>query len=236
MKAARNLLIAGGIYHTFEETAPALADLWRPHGIETEITFEVEDGLRRLAQGGYDLLTMHCLRWSMSQHPKYEPFRERWALSLTAEGRHAILDHVGRGGGLLGIHTASICFDDWREWGAVLGAGWVWGRSHHPPQAPLRVRTSSVPHPITQGLPPFSVADELYSDLDLAPGVSILAEARLEDGDAWQPVAMAQQVGSSRSAYLALGHDVASIEVPAHAEMLRRAGLWCAGRDANLGT
>lgn len=233
MSAARNLLIAGGIYHPFEETAPALADLWRPHGIETEISFDVEDALRRLRQQRFELLTVHCLRWSMTQHPKYEPLRERWALSLSEAGRRSILAHVEHGGGLLGIHTASISFDDWPDWPNVLGAGWVWGRSHHPPASPIDVRMSPVAHPLTAGLASFSVVDELYSDLDLAPGVSVLAEASVE-GAEWQPVVTAHQVNASRRAYLALGHDLASIKDPAHTELLGRAGLWCAGLDAKF--
>jgi uncharacterized protein len=86
---------------------------------------------------------------------------------------------VADGGGLVGNHTASICFDDWPAWGEVLGGAWAWGRSSHPPQAPVTVEVVDTDHPVTSGLPPrWDLVDEVYGDLDLQPDLDVLAVAR----------------------------------------------------------
>lgn len=236
MTARRNLIIAGGIYHPFEESAPALADVLRGADIASEITFDVEAGLRQLAAGGFDLLTMHCLRWRMTQHEKYEPFRAEWAMSLSSEGRRAITAHLARGGALLGVHTAAICFDDWPGWCEALGVAWRWGRSHHPPIGPVEIRMSG--HKLTAGLSGFTVTDELYHDLDIAPGTEIVAEGRLTGSGDWRPVAFVKDGPGGRRAYHALGHDVASITEPGNAALIGRLANWALGgarqRDAAI--
>jgi len=39
-----------------------------------------------------------------------------------------ITQDIEGGGGLLALHTAVICFDDWAGWKALLGGQWRWGR------------------------------------------------------------------------------------------------------------
>ncbi len=229
----RNLILAGGIFHPFEDTAPQLSRLLSSVGFDSEISFDVEAGLDRLARDKFQLLTVHCLRWTMTQHSKYEPYRAEWALSLSPNGRRAIERHLGAGGGLLGLHTASICFDDWPAWGDLLGAAWRWGRSHHPPMDRVDVRPIGR-HPIVAGLSPFAVVDELYQELEMSPDAEAIAEGRLAGSDSWKPVALVKQTGRGRSAYLSLGHDVASLAEPQHARLISRAARWAAGVAAEM--
>ncbi len=228
----RNLILAGGIFHPFEETAPQLSRLLGSAGFDSEISFDIEAGLDRLAREKFQLLTVHCLRWTMTQHAKYEPDRAEWALSLSPAGRRTIEKHLEVGGGLLGLHTASICFDDWPAWGDLLGAAWRWERSHHPPMARIDVRPTGR-HPIVAGLSPFAVVDELYQELDISPDMQVIAEGRLA-GDSWKPVGMVKQTGRGRSVYLSLGHDVASLDEPEHARLIARAARWAAGAPAEM--
>ena len=133
----RNLVLAGGVYHPVDETGAPLVGILRDAGMDFERDPDVEDGLSRLARGEFACLTVACVRWTMTQSEKYAPFRAEWALSLSAPGRAAIRDYVASGRGLLAIHGAPISFDDWPEWPQVLlGVGWRWGVSHHPPYAP----------------------------------------------------------------------------------------------------
>jgi type 1 glutamine amidotransferase len=229
----RNLILAGGIFHPFDDTAPQLSHLLGPAGFESEISFDIEAGLERLAHEKFQLLTVHCLRWTMTQHAKYEPYRAQWALSLSPAGRRAIEQHLAAGGGLLGLHTASICFDDWPAWGNLLGAAWRWERSHHPPMDRIDVRPAGR-HPIIAGLAPFAVVDELYQELELSPDIEVIAEGRLVGTDSWKPVGMVKQTGRGRSVYLSLGHDVASLDEPQHAKLIARAARWAAGVPAEM--
>jgi type 1 glutamine amidotransferase len=87
----------------------------------------------------------------------------------------------------------------------------------------------AAPHPIVAGAYPFTVVDELYQELEISPDVQVIAEGRLAGSDGWKPVGMVKQTGRGRSAYLTLGHDVASLDEPEHARLIARAARWAAG-------
>jgi type 1 glutamine amidotransferase len=229
---ARNLILTGGVVHPFDTAAPALARVLAAHGIESTISEDFAAGLADLAAGKYDLLTIYALRWTMGQSERYAVDRARWALSLDAPGRRAITAHVERGGGLLGVHTASICFDDWPDWQRILGGAWIWGRSGHPPYGPVEVRFDAPDHPLLRGLTPFTLDDEVYGDLALEPDVVPLMHARAGTGGAWQPMLWERQVGAGRVIYDALGHDAASLTHPVHRRIVARAALQALGADA----
>lgn len=226
MPGIRNLILVGGVFHPFAETGPALARILNAIGWRSEVSFDIEGGLEALAKGEFDRLTFAALRWTMTQHEKYAPFREQWAMSLSEAGRAAIRSHLAAGKGLLGLHAAPISFDDWDEWGDLIGLSWRWGTSHHPPFAPASVRMSAAAHPITDGVPAFDVCDEIYSALEIRPWMSPLFEARHADMTGWRPVGYAGEKDGARRAWCGLGHDAASLANPAHAKLIRRAAQW----------
>lgn len=230
----KNVVLTGGIFHPFHATSSHLAQRLAELGIETEIFDDVEAGLARVREVRPALLTVNLLRWRMAGE-KYDPYREEWFFELSEEGRKTVTGHVEGGGGLLGLHTASICFDSWAGWGDVLGADWVWGESYHPPLGPIRVGPTPVTHPITEGLGDFALNDEVYTKLALRDDVEGLLEALPGDGAPAQPLLWARTFGDGRVVYDALGHDVASLVEPTHARILTRAALWALGRDEEIG-
>ncbi len=231
----KNLIISGGIFHPFDETSAALAGLFDGLDIRSTITTDLEDALASLGQ--YDLVTVNCLRWRMIQHDKYIPFREEWAMELSDEGRAALENHVTSGGGLLGLHTASICFDTWPGWKDLLGVAWNWEKSFHPDISDIQVGVAADAHPIVAGLEDFALHDEIYHYLTPAGDAPALLFATAGDGadDGVQPLMWARQVGAGRAVYDSLGHDAASINHPTHARILRRSALWALGRDEEVG-
>ncbi len=162
----------------------------------------------------------------MSTGDKYEPYRDQWAYRINNDTKSALIDFMERGGALLGIHAASICFDDWPEWLDLLGCHWRWGTSFHPELGRVSVSPTSNTHSITEGLSTFSVTDEVYHQLDLAPDVIPLVEAAPPGESAAQPVVWAREVGKGRAAYNALGHDVNSMSEPNHHALLTRMIDW----------
>ncbi|MEO1082561.1 MAG: ThuA domain-containing protein [Pseudomonadota bacterium] len=226
---SRNLILSGGIFHDFEATSRALETLLVPLGIRSTIREDVEEALGELAEGGYDMLTVNALRWRMDGE-KYAPWREQWALSLSAASRRAIDDFVREGGAMLGLHAASICFGDWPDWRDLLGGAWRWDESYHPPPAPVSVRPTAAGAAL--GLQPFEVTDERYSDLDLREDIETLLVAEDEAGRE-QPLVWRQRVGAGRVACDLLGHDPESLAVPAHAEALRGLVAWVLKRPAS---
>lgn len=231
----RNLMIAGGLFHPAQASAPSITRILQAQGIATEVEEDVEAACRRLAQGGFGLLTVGALRWGMDD-AKYAPHRERWALHLSEPARQAIAGHLRAGGALLALHTATICFDDWPEWGEILGGRWVWGQSGHAPFDQVEVRLGGqAPDPLTDGLPDFGCPDEVYERLWLAPDVQPLAHARnlkARDGQPgdWAPVLWTRHWQGGRVVYDALGHDAQSLDHPVHQQLIARAAAWALGR------
>ena len=225
----RTLILSGGIRHDFADNAAALAGQLVRAGFETEIETDIEAGLARLEGGGFAMLTVMALRWRMDGDPKYAPHRAEWAFSLSPEGRARLRRYVSEGGGLLGFHTACLCFDDWPEWRDILGGVWRWGRSWHPPLGPVSVAKTAEQHPLTAGLGGFDIVDEVYSGLSLATGICPLLEARAGELERAEPVLWVHRYGIGRVVFDALGHNRASIEQETHAEIIRRAAVWAAG-------
>ena len=229
----KNLILTGGIFHPFDEAASALDQLLIQEGFDSEITQDIEDGLKKLDQDRYDLLTVYTLRWSMQTGEKYEPYRDQWALILSETGRQAIWNFLERGGGILALHTAAICYDGWKEWCKILGAQWIWGKSGHPPYGKTYVRSGSEEHPITKNIQSFELEDEVYSNMELEEDTVPLIYAQSEAQQVWNPVLWARMVSNGRVIFDALGHDAASLNHPDHAAIICRSANWAVGKLKN---
>src|SRR3712207_4426061 len=109
------VIVSGGVAHDFPATSAELARVLAEAGFAATVTEDVEAALTGLAApvpGPRPLVVLDLLRWTMRVE-RYAHLRERWSLSLSAAARAALLGHVRSGGGLLAVHGASICFDDW---------------------------------------------------------------------------------------------------------------------------
>jgi type 1 glutamine amidotransferase len=220
----RNLVLSGGVAHDFAATSAAVAGALAEVGVESVIRDDLPGALTGL--DGFDLVTVNLLRWRMDVD-RYAHLRAEWALTLDEPARRALLGHVRRGGGLLALHTAPICFDDWPGWGRLVGAAWDWERSSHPPLGPARITVHTDAHEIVAGIGDFDVVDEVYGFLRLEPGIAPLMTAT--HGGAEHPLLWARQVGRGRVVYDALGHHPPSYTPTEHRTIVQRAARWAAG-------
>ena len=227
------VVLAGGSPHAhdFAATGAALVDLARGAGLAPTLV-DHPDRAVALLDATTAALVVDGLWWRM-EGEAYERWRTDHAYSPPAPTRAAIEGWVGAGGGLLALHTAPICFDDWPEWGSIVGGAWRWGTSSHPPLGPVEVQVVDGDHPVTRGLPStVELVDEVYGDLALVDGIEVLATARRHPDDADQPVVWAHRHGGGRVVYDGFGHDVASLRQPDHARLVTQALAWvAAGRQ-----
>ena len=136
------------------------------------------------------------------------------------------------------MHSATIAFDDWPEWGEIVGARWVWGQSGHPTLGPVEARfVPGSTSPLVADLPAFNCEDEAYGGMWLAPDVKPLAEAQAAapgasgPGSTWTPTLWTRQWQGARVVYDALGHASPSLDHPVHRRLVTRAAMWALGRS-----
>lgn len=219
---ARALILSGGIFHDFPATSGVLAEQLCRLGAAVEVSEDLERGLARLKD--FDLLVVNALRWRMLGE-KYDPYRAAMAFSPSVEAREAVRRHLSRGRSLLAIHTAVICFDDWPEWGDVLGAQWEWAISGHPPLGLVDIEVAEPDHPLVEGIRDFKVEDEVYGHLAQRSGLHPIL--RSAHGGSDHPVLWARETLGGRVAVDLLGHGVASLQVPEHRLLVERLLRWC---------
>ena len=229
---SRVLVLSGGSPHAhdFASSGDALATLACAHGHEVVRAVHPDDAARVLDGGSFDALVVAGLWWRM-HGDAYDAWRDDWSYETPAETRATIASFVHDGGGLVTLHTAPICFDDWPEWRDVVGGAWRWGTSSHPPYGRLTASVLAPDHPVMTGVPSqIALCDEIYGGLDVRADLHVLATARRTPDDADQPVVWAHAFGAGRVVYDCFGHDGASITHPQNATIIANALAWVTER------
>jgi type 1 glutamine amidotransferase len=220
------MILSGGVAHDYRATSPMLRAILQEVGIESEI----HEDFRAVESGSlqdFDLLTLNCVRWTCDQTPGW---RDQWRFELSPKAREVFLAFFARGGGMLALHAATICFDDWPEYRRILGAWWDWGHSGHAPLQRHTMRVRSPAHPLAQGLADFEIEDELYTNPRIFDAVEPIVEATWENAN--HPILWLRDYGEARVCYNALGHGVEAFNHPANRLLLQRGGLWALRRGA----
>jgi uncharacterized protein len=251
----RNLLLTGGPGpgHDFPALARAIAAIVssdpnaegctppnRPD-IETTIVSDPTEAFALLREGWssgepFSLFTVNALRWLMGAE-RYASQRDAFAFALAPTDLDSVDELLARGGGLLAVHTAAICFDADERWHRMLGASWNWDRSYHPPAAQLNITVTpeGTDHALTCETPSFELRDEMYIDLNVDDDVVPLLTASTGFAADVQraPVLWARNYNGGRVVTDLLGHDVVSLTQQQHRTVLRNAAVWAACGDQN---
>lgn len=147
-----------------------------------------------------------------------------------AATRAAFLEFVRAGGGLVVVHAGGSSFPDWQEYHELIGG--TWGKeTGHGSVHRFQVRTTAVDHPITRGVAPFWITDELWHRMALrAPLVLATAFSDAGKGGSGrdEPVAFVTSFGKGRCFNLVLGHDSDAMAAPGFQLLLRRGTEWAA--------
>jgi len=218
----QHLILSGGIFHEFDQTTSMLIDIAKGHGLSSRVCRHPDEAIKILATDDVKLFSINALRWEMTG-TKYDPYRQDWRYCIDQAAIDTIRYFWENGGGIFGLHTASICFSNWPEWSDVLGGRWIWDQSFHPDKESLKMTPTETGKAF--GLAEFSLNDELYSNLELARGTEVLMNGTNQSASS-QPLIWRRSSGVSRSVYDALGHDAESLAHPAHAETIKSLLGW----------
>jgi len=139
----------------------------------------------------------------------------------------AISDFVRGGKALIGIHNAADSFTADPNYVRLIGGKF----RTHPAQLDIATEFVDTTHPITRGLAPFTVFDELYLFADHDPSrVHLLAQTRSYDDNGPVPVCWTREEGAGRVFYVSLGHNATTLADPNWRTLFQRGVEWALRR------
>lgn len=232
---ARVLIVSGRNNHDWRTTTPYLRNLLTSTGrFDVRVT-EEPAGMTAETLAPYDVIVLD-----------YDG--PRWG----SASEKALVDFVRGGKGLVAVHAASYSFSGlevlgdnhvktgihepaWAEYINMIGGTWTEKepKTGHAPRHVFEVRVTDGGHPITQGIgDSFQVSDELYHNLNMRPGVHVLATAfdNPKNGGTGkqEPVLWTVAYGKGRVFHTTLGHDVAAMQSRGFALTFTRGVEWAA--------
>jgi len=222
----KNLIFTGGIFHPFDETSKTLSKIINGFGYESEITLDIETGIKNINE--YDLITFNALRWRMLNHEKYIPYIDEWQFSLSNESRNLLEDFIKKGGKMLAFHTSSICFDDWDGWSKLLGGKWDWDKSYHPPIENVVVSPLKN-HSLSKNIKNFQTNDEVYHNLKIEKNSQPFLSARSNTTKEDHIIGWTCEYKKGKTVYNALGHDSESLKNPYMIDIIEKSLEWLSG-------
>jgi type 1 glutamine amidotransferase len=135
---------------------------------------------------------------------------------------------LDRGVGLVILHHAIYGYRPRPEFMKMVGVtSWLTGAKEG---EVIRVHVADPDHPITRGLADFTIHDEFYQGVKLAPGMHVLLSTDTPGNEKW--IAWVHTYRKSPVCYFQLGHDAAAYASKDFQTILGRAIRWTAGRLA----
>lgn len=226
----RVLMFAGNEaheWHNWKKTTPAIKTLLeKDPRIRVEVSNNIED-LSQTNLGDYQVIVQNYVNWQ-------DPTR------LSDPSRAAFVRFLEEGGGLILVHFANGAWHfslpkaeaaEWPEYRKIVRRMWNHkGTSGHDAFGRFTVVPTELSHPVTAGLQPFEVTDELYFRQDGDQPIEPLIRARSRVTNADEPLAWTYSYGKGRVFQTLLGHSEQTYNTYEAREMLRRAVAWAAGR------
>lgn len=164
--------------------------------------------------GDYDVVVLNYGFWN-------EP-------DPSEKAKAGLLNYVRGGGNVVALHFACSSFQQWKEYGTLLGRVWVKGVGGHGPYGEFTVNIKDTEHPITQGLEDFKTEDELYAKLSGDEQITVLATADSDWSGKTEPIVFAKSYGKGRVVHNVLGHALDSKRNPNYQRLLCRCVEWAA--------
>lgn len=203
-------------WHPYAETSARLAELVRDAGYEVEVRDDVDAALATLG----DDVTLLVVNAADPDGPVPDDVEVGDAPRVDEAAFDAA---IGRGIGILAMHSAASSLRDYAAYDRAVGGHWEPDVTWHPPFGEAHVHLVGN-HPIREGLDDFTVQDERYTALRLHDVIEPIAEH--EEGGARHPLIWAREFGRSRLVYDALGHDARSYHSAGHRAVIARALEW----------
>jgi len=178
-----------------------------------------------------------------------EAYQERMAERFDVLVLHDMYNEIGEaertnlrafieaGKGVVSIHHAIVDYTAWPWFHEQVIGGKYYEKAleGHPASAykegvefVARPTKAGAGHPVTSGIGPIPVHDEVYRGMWHAPGSQPLMETDHPLND--RPVVYTGVHPQARSVYIQMGHSASTHRHPAYRKLVHNAIRWCAGR------
>jgi type 1 glutamine amidotransferase len=205
----RVLVVTGG--HTYPT---AFYTVFEQSGIAWDHAVSSEEAYRADLRERYDVLVLHDM-------PK----------ALSEKGRQHLREFAEAGKGIVVVHHAIVSYPDWDWYRDLIGARYLEQPQGSRPASTyrhderMRIAVTAT-HPVTEGLAPFTVLDETYKGMWLAPTNTVLLTTDNPTGDS--PVAWVSAYARSRVVTIQLGHGPESHRDTSFRRLMLNAITWTA--------
>jgi type 1 glutamine amidotransferase len=218
MRTRLIFLVGGPDYHPVNEQAQVIIDWLGPdyacHIAESLAAFE------HLAE--CDLLVLMGQHWT-GWEGRYRPPSETH--------RRSFEKYVQSGRPILSAHGAIASYDDWSRFSDLVGFNLHWEDITPSPVGDHWVRIRPTNHPIVQGVSDFQIVDDLLPGVEINPGMRVQIHAEATWAGQKLPMVITGQggrlLGSGKTAYLANGHDIRTMQSPELKQLWLNAAKWC---------
>ena len=220
------LILSGRNNHDWKTTTPALQKIFSSTG---KFSVSVTERPDTLTYEDYKKFRIIVSNWN-----SWPDTSTRW----DAGKEEALMKYMRMGGGALFLHAGGSSFYGWQEYHKIAIGRWGKNTSHGQ-IGRAQVHFTNRDHPITQGLPDFTITDEIWENTDINRQAKSLASAQKigEDGNpeaAMHPALLVNDYGRGRSCYTILGHDEGTLKNPDLQQLLIRAAIWAAGVETSV--
>lgn len=208
----RGLMLVGGGSHDYELLPRRLADRLRNEDIDIRITSDLAEITEANLKEIDVVLVNACLDKGFDE-PKQK----------------ALLSALRQGKGLVAMHCALWCFQDWPDWRRILGGIVL----RHDKFGPYEVGVVYPMHPIASEVPTrFTIVDEAYYVDERFPGICVVCETvKTHPGrQTPDPQVWTNRYAGGRVFVNAMGHDEQALFNPAYLKLLTNGIRWAAGR------
>lgn len=214
MGTKKVLLLLGGTYHDFEGFSKTIVPAATELSSSLEVTYDPHV-LLRLNETGIGAVVMYTCLGDSKQG-------DIVGKELTQEQADSLVTFVRNGGGLLGVHGATVISDANQDLINLFGAQF----HTHPAPFTFTVTPRPESHPMIEDIEPFEVHDEFYLH-HCRKGIEVLMTAEHEGKT--HPMVWTRTEGRGKAAYIAMGHDAKVWSLPPYMQLIHQALGWLTG-------